>query len=110
MLSRTRAALEAGALAERDDAIGQLARSLRALRDDEAGLSALLREFASLRNKLPAEAREGDDAIRLDDPAFLREALDDVEHTLISAAARRERRALKVGRAPAARPRSDAAA
>ena len=84
MLSRTISPLQVGALEERDDAIGQLTRSLRSLRDDEAGLSSLLREFASLRNKLPAEARDGDDAIRLDDPAFLREALDDVEHTLIS--------------------------
>ncbi|WP_437276881.1 DNA repair exonuclease [Sorangium sp. So ce375] len=84
VLSRTISPLQVGALEERDDAIGQLTRSLRSLRDDEAGLSSLLREFASLRNKLPAEAREGDDAIRLDDPAFLREALDDVEHTLIS--------------------------
>ncbi|WP_437575611.1 metallophosphoesterase family protein [Sorangium sp. So ce887] len=84
VLSRTLAPIEVGALEERDDAIGQLSRSLRALREDETGLSSLLREFASLRNKLPAEAREGDDAIRLDDPASLREALDDVEHTLIS--------------------------
>ncbi|KYF62554.1 metallophosphoesterase [Sorangium cellulosum] len=84
VLSRTLAPLEVGALEERDDAIGQLTRSLRALREDEASLSSLLREFSSLKNKLPAEAREGDDAIRLDDPAFLREALDDVEHTLIS--------------------------
>lgn len=93
VLSRTLAPLEVGAIEERDDAIGQLARSLRALRDDEAGLSSLLRDFASLKNKLPAEAREGDDAIRLDDPAFLREALDDVEHTLIS-------RLLGTGEAP----------
>jgi DNA repair exonuclease SbcCD nuclease subunit len=81
---RTQAPVEVGALEERDDAIGQLTRSLRALRDDEARLTDLLREFATLRNKLPAEAREGEDALRLDDPAFLREALDDVEQTLIS--------------------------
>ncbi|HTN87736.1 MAG TPA: DNA repair exonuclease [Sorangium sp.] len=93
VLSRTLAPIEVGALEERDDAIGQLTRSLRALREDEASLSSLLREFASLKNKLPAESREGDDAIRLDDPAFLREALDDVEHTLIS-------RLLGAGEAP----------
>jgi DNA repair exonuclease SbcCD nuclease subunit len=81
---RTEAPLDVGALEERDDAIGQLARSLRALRDDQAGLTALLPEFASLRKKLPQEAREGDDGIRLDDPAFLREALEDVEQMLIS--------------------------
>jgi DNA repair protein SbcD/Mre11 len=81
---RTQAPLDGAGLEERDDAIGQLARSLRALRDDEVGLAGLLRELSSLKNKLPPEVREGEDAIRLDDPAFLRGTLEDVEELLIS--------------------------
>ena len=81
---RTAAPVDIEALGERDDAIGQLARSLRALRDDEQELTRLLDEFAGLRSRLPAEVREGDDAIRLDDPAALRSALEDVEQLLLA--------------------------
>lgn len=80
----TGAPVDVEALGERDDAIGQLARSLRALRDDDPELTRLLGEFAGLKNRLPPEAREGEDGVRLEDPAFLRGALEDVERLLLA--------------------------
>jgi len=80
----TGAPVDVEAIGERDDAIGQLARSLRALRDDDAELTRLLAEFTGLKNRLPPEAREGEDGIRLEDPAVLRAALEDVERLLLA--------------------------
>jgi hypothetical protein len=54
------------------------------MRDDEPELAKLLGEFTSLKNRLPPEAREGEDGIRLDDPAYLRTALEDVEQLLLA--------------------------
>jgi DNA repair exonuclease SbcCD nuclease subunit len=79
----TTASFDLAELRDRDDAIGQLARSLVDLRDDDGGLEALLAELAELDAKLPREAKEGPDALRLGDPAFAREILADVEHTLL---------------------------
>ena len=70
-------------LAARDDAIGQVLRSLRALRGDEDRLAQLLAKFGDLRRKIPANLREGDDAIRLEDPEAIRAALEDVEQILL---------------------------
>jgi exonuclease SbcD len=70
-------------LAARDDAVGQIVRALSALREDADGRALLLESFADLRAKLPPEAREGLDAIRLDDPEFVAQALDDVEGILL---------------------------
>lgn len=81
---RTEAPVDVEALGERDDAIGQLARSLRALRDDEQELGKLLAEFAGLRSRLPAEAREGEEGIKLEDPATIKAALEDVEQLLLA--------------------------
>jgi len=80
---RTRAPIDRAELATRDDAIGQLFRSLRDLRGDEEAVAALGTHFAELEKKLPREAREGDDGVRLNDPAYLREALEDVERLLL---------------------------
>ncbi|AKT43323.1 metallophosphoesterase family protein [Chondromyces crocatus] len=81
---KTWAPVDAVALGERDDAIGQLARSLRSLRDDDQELGRLLGELSGLRAKLPAEAREMDEGLRLEDPALLKDALEDVEQLLLS--------------------------
>ncbi|WP_052375241.1 metallophosphoesterase family protein [Chondromyces apiculatus] len=81
---RTGAAVDAVALGEREDAIGQLARALRALRDDDQEMGRLLGEFAGLRGKLPAEARELDEGLRLEDAEVLKGALEDVEQLLLS--------------------------
>ncbi len=83
----TRAELDVGMLAERRDAIGQVARALSALRTDPEACAALLEELAELRTKLPSEVREGQDAVRLDDPEMLVDALSDVEQMLLPALA-----------------------
>ena len=70
-------------IAARDDAIGQLARQLRALRTDDQGLRALAEDLSELRVKLPLELHQGEDAIHLDDLDFLRTMLDDVEQILV---------------------------
>jgi DNA repair exonuclease SbcCD nuclease subunit len=78
----TRARIDLPALRERDDPIGQLARSLAALRRDPTELSALRAELAALERKLPREARDGPDGIRLDDDGLCT-ILDDVEQMLL---------------------------
>jgi DNA repair protein SbcD/Mre11 len=70
-------------IAARDDAIGQLTRSLRALRTDDAGLKLLADDLADLRYRLPQELKEGDDAVDIDDLGFLRSVLDEVEQMLV---------------------------
>lgn len=79
----TSAAFDLEELRGRDDALGQLARTLRELRGDDASLGSLAAELAELERKLPREARSGPDGLRLDDPAFLREVVEDVEHMLL---------------------------
>lgn len=81
------APVDAMSLAARDDAIGQVAKALVALRGVESDRTALQSEFADLRAKLPPEAREGVDALNLDDPAFWTSALEDVERLLLPALA-----------------------
>jgi hypothetical protein len=83
----TRAPLDVAALAGRQDAIGQVARALAALKRDPDGRAALLAELSELRTKLPAEAREGVDSVKLDDPESLAVVLDDVEQMLLPALA-----------------------
>ncbi|HVW29333.1 MAG TPA: metallophosphoesterase [Polyangiaceae bacterium] len=83
----TRAPLDVERLAERHDALGQVARALVALRTDADSRAALLGELADLRAKLPAEVREGVDAIHLDDEAALVEPLAEVEQLLLPALA-----------------------
>ena len=53
------------------------------LGDDDEALLAHAEALADLASKLPREAREGDDGIRLDDPEFLREAMGDVTQLLV---------------------------
>lgn len=79
----TSPAFELSRLAERQDAVGQVARALRSLREDPAELASLFESFADLSGKLPPEAREGLDALRVDDPVLQREVLDDVERLLV---------------------------
>jgi hypothetical protein len=64
------------------DAIGELARSLDALKTDAPALALLVGELAELRQRLPLELREGDGALAFDE-AHLRALLGDVEQLLI---------------------------
>jgi hypothetical protein len=66
---------------------GPLAALLAALdvtRRDPAALGELAAELSDLRSKLPAELREGEDALRLEDPLFVASQLDAVEQLLVS--------------------------
>jgi hypothetical protein len=63
--------------------MGQLVRALAALREDEAAQRSLLGELADLRSKLPAELTEGDDRIDLDDPALVRDLVDDLAQLIV---------------------------
>ena len=67
-----------------EDAVVHFVRALRALRDDDRALIGLVNEeLADLRRKLPAELREGDDGLRLEDPATLRRLVDEVESLVV---------------------------
>ncbi|HZO12083.1 MAG TPA: DNA repair exonuclease [Polyangiaceae bacterium] len=67
-------------LSAREDAIGQVARSL-SLHAGEVG--AFIDDLAELRRKLPREVRE-DRGLRLDDPAVVRDALVDAQQLLLA--------------------------
>ncbi|MCB9896530.1 MAG: DNA repair exonuclease [Planctomycetes bacterium] len=78
---RTRPPLDRALLAERDDPVGRLVATLARLPDDPAALASLRAEFDGLLRALPAQAREGRDALVLDDAALvelLREAEDEL--------------------------------
>jgi hypothetical protein len=71
-------------LRTRDDPIGELVRLTQSLKEGAAGdLAALAAELADLKRKLPAELSEGVEAIALEDPDFLRRAVEEVEQSLI---------------------------
>jgi DNA repair exonuclease SbcCD nuclease subunit len=80
---RTRGMADAAALAAREDAVGQLARALGALVTDEDAAAEVFAEVRELWSKLPAELREGEDALRLDDPETRRDILRDVSESLL---------------------------
>jgi DNA repair exonuclease SbcCD nuclease subunit len=78
-----RPAVAREAAAADDDAVAQFVRALRALRADDARVAALTDEFLDVRRKLPPEITDGEDGLRLDDPATLRRLLDDVESLVV---------------------------
>lgn len=78
----TRGAIDLARIRQQDDAIGQLARSLHAMKSDPAAHAMLAAELADLTQRLPLKLREGDDALVLD-AARLAEILSDVEASLI---------------------------
>lgn len=83
---RTRRAGDLGVL-DRDDALGGLLRTLRALEADEAGLAALAESFADLERKLPPELFdlfEGAETARPTDPEGLRARLDEAKDLLLA--------------------------
>jgi DNA repair protein SbcD/Mre11 len=80
---RTRPSVDVEALLGREDAVGELVRALRGMPEDEAQVRSLSTELADLARKLPVEARHGEDGVRLDDPEYVRDALQDVEGILL---------------------------
>lgn len=79
----TRVPIDLDAVARRDDAVGQLVGSIRRIAASDDELHDLGRALEELCAKLPREALEGEDGLRLDDPSTLRAALEDVERFLI---------------------------
>lgn len=68
-----------------EDAVAHFVHALRGLRGaDDATLAALaLEELSDVMRKLPAELRDAEDGLRLDDPATVRRLLADVESLVV---------------------------
>ncbi|MFI5296782.1 MAG: exonuclease SbcCD subunit D [Polyangiales bacterium] len=79
----TRARIDLEALMDRDDPIGGLLRSFKALRCDDERLAAYTRHFKELFDKLPKEYRDSEDALRLTEGATVRDLIDEIEATLL---------------------------
>ena len=73
---------------EREDALSGLLRSIQEMSgpdgDDGARVADLAELFTDLHAKLPAELREGEEALDLRDAAALRVAIDDAKELLLS--------------------------
>lgn len=76
----TAAQVDVARLMARDDAVGGLLRSLRALPGDQVALQELGAELTDLKRKLHDVA---DDEFDLDDPAVIARLVGDAEHLLI---------------------------
>lgn len=66
-----------------DGPIGELVQYVTELRSSTDGIAALAAELNDLREKLPPELKEGAESMGLDDPAKLRDSLEQVEQMLI---------------------------
>jgi DNA repair exonuclease SbcCD nuclease subunit len=87
----THAPIDLVSLAQRDDAIGQLVRSLQAEKEDPDALRVLASELSDLAARLPAAMREGADPLNLDDPSYLADVVGDATQRLVSRLLARER-------------------
>lgn len=83
VLFTTEMPLDLSSLSERDDAVGQLVRSLSALRTDPDRLASFMRELSELESILPHEVRSADYGLDLKDPAVARGLIDSVEQLLL---------------------------
>ena len=79
----TRTALDIEALAQRDDPVGSLLRTLRELSCDGPSLEDYTDTFGELAENLPAEYGELEDALDFSNPTGLREILQSVEGLLL---------------------------
>ena len=73
-----------------DGPVGDLVRYVEEIRSMPDKLAALAGELADLRDKLPAELKEGPDALGLDRPEKIGEMLEQVEPLLVQQLLRRE--------------------
>ncbi|MGC4086316.1 MAG: DNA repair exonuclease [Polyangiaceae bacterium] len=80
----TRPALDLEALRRRQDAVGSLAAALERVRTDPEQLSLVSQDLRELAEKLPAELREGSDAVTLQGDGALVELVDAAERLLLS--------------------------
>lgn len=78
----THTTLDLAQVRAQNDAIGELSRSLDAMKNDGASLTLLAAELAELKQKLPLELREGEGALTFDEP-HMRELLVEVEEMLV---------------------------
>jgi DNA repair exonuclease SbcCD nuclease subunit len=83
ILVHTRSTFDLAKVREEAGAVGHLARRLAAIKDDPKELAELVAVLADLDKKLPDALRDGDDALRLTDPAAIRAIVEDVEQTLL---------------------------
>ena len=80
---RTRSPLAIADLAQRDDAIGGLLRSLDTLKATaDAALTAVRTALGPLDAKLPADLRRGPESVVPEDPDALSALLDEVQQAL----------------------------
>ena len=79
----TSARIELAELRTLGGPMGQLARSLEALRQDPGELSELCQELAELERRIPRELREGPDALLLTDPTAAAHELGAIEQLLL---------------------------
>jgi DNA repair exonuclease SbcCD nuclease subunit len=79
----TRGAIDLAEVAQRDDAVGQVFRGIRALRQSVEGRAELVRELGTLTSRLPVPLKSGPLALNFDDPAGLDALLEDVEQMLL---------------------------
>jgi DNA repair exonuclease SbcCD nuclease subunit len=81
---RTAAQIDIEEMRNRDDAVGELLRSINNLSIDQESLSNMMDEFSDLKRKLPVELKQGEDPINLDDPEKLKEVVADVKQLLFA--------------------------
>lgn len=94
--TRRSADLSLSSATAREDALGGLLRTIRALEADDAKLARLAEGFADLERKLPPELFEEAETPRPTDPARLRGLLDEAKDLLLAR--------LLAGHAPAESP------
>lgn len=78
---KTSAPVDVARLITRDDAVGGLLRTLRALPGDQAALTELSSELGDLKRKLPPEIAVDD--FDLENPAVMARLVGDIEHLLL---------------------------
>jgi DNA repair protein SbcD/Mre11 len=83
VLSTTPPAAHAS-LRQGEGPLAELLCAIDASRRDQVSLTELAAELSDLRTKLPAELREGEDALRLEEPEYLATQLAAVEQLLLS--------------------------
>jgi DNA repair protein SbcD/Mre11 len=82
--TQTRPQADLDPMLARDDALGDLLRTLSTWQTDEPFMAEVASELRDLARKLPAELRSGEDGIDLDNPQTLRQAVDEVKHLLLA--------------------------